>query len=103
MLAIDQLQNIPFVILGDMFLTSQTVVFDKTNNRIGFLDNHMNLVNYLESGWINVVLNVIQGILVILIAALLLCKSSKGKDAEGNYGGRGILLGESNINANSQV
>ena len=42
MLGIDMLvdSNIDFVILGDLFFHHQTIIFDKENNRIGFINNH---------------------------------------------------------------
>lgn len=32
--------NIDFVILGDLFFHHQTIIFDKENNKIGFMSNH---------------------------------------------------------------
>jgi hypothetical protein len=42
MLGIDLLaeSSIDFVILGDLFFHHQTIIFDKENNRIGFINNH---------------------------------------------------------------
>lgn len=33
----------PFIILGDMFLQHNTVIFDKTENKMGFIENYIEL------------------------------------------------------------
>lgn len=70
-LAVDKLDGLSFIILGDIFLTTQTVIFDKNNNRVGFLDNHFALINYLQADWINVFLNIIQGCTIVLAGLLM--------------------------------
>lgn len=54
-----------FMILGDMFLHHHEVIFDKENNRIGFINNHRVLTGYVEGEWMSWIANSI-GLGVIL-------------------------------------
>lgn len=38
----------PFIILGDMFLQHNTVIFDKQNNKMGFIENYVELEPFIE-------------------------------------------------------
>ena len=65
-LGIDKLENINFTILGDVFLQQHFVLFDKQRSRIGFINNHRNLVHYIQSTVFTTILKY-QAFLVILV------------------------------------
>lgn len=75
MLGIDQLSDsfADFIILGDIFFHHQTIIFDKQNNRIGFVNNHK-IVNIYPNGnvlvWIFNAMTVFALLVVMFILGL---------------------------------
>lgn len=68
-LGIDKLRgNLDFVILGDLFFHHQTIIFDKSNSQIGFVNNHRNVNIYPNSSAFSYFVNIFT--LTALLAAV---------------------------------
>ena len=72
-LGIDKIGNLglDFIILGDIFFHGKTIIFDKPNNKIGFISNAKAITVYPNSGWIYYALDII-GILGLIVAIFVL-------------------------------
>lgn len=80
-LGIDRIANLTldFIILGDIFFHGKTVIFDKPNNRIGFISNAKAITVYPNSNWVYYALDSI-GILGLISAILILMlRRKRGK------------------------
>ena len=72
-LGIDKIDSISFVILGDVFLQQHFVLFDKTNSRIGFINNHRSLVSYIQTKILARILKYIGfGVILVTLGAIFI-------------------------------
>lgn len=72
-LGIDKIDNINFVILGDVFLQQHFVLFDKIHSRIGFINNHRHLVTYIQTKILGQILKYLSfGIIIITLGVIFL-------------------------------
>jgi len=76
-LGIDKLEDIPFIILGDIFLVHHFVLFDKTKSSVGFINNHKKLTLFIKNSFIVTTLSWMCYFIIILIASILFCKGKK--------------------------
>ena len=58
------------LILGDLFFHQRLIIFDKDQNRIGFVSNHK-MVNLYPSVWAGYLLNIL-GIMSLLVIFMIL-------------------------------
>lgn len=72
-LGIDRMTNISldFMILGDIFFHGKTIIFDKPNNRMGFISSDKAITVYPNSILVYYALDII-GILGLIVAVLIL-------------------------------
>lgn len=86
-LGIDQL-DLPFIILGDLFLQHNTVIFDKENSQMGFIDNYKQLTPYMADTNLIYLFDFLQIVFVALVAMFLCCLRPAPTFSEANlYGG----------------
>ncbi len=76
-LAIDKMPNLSFMILGDVFLHHHAVIFDKSANKIGFINNHRHLILYFHSKYIVMLLNFVSVGIIIACGMILLCRKKR--------------------------
>lgn len=74
-LGLDQIDNSPSLILGDLFLHHHQVIFDKQKNRIGFINNNRSLIYYVDSHWKILVLDLLSALIVAACAAIVFCET----------------------------
>ena len=79
-LGIDKLAKIDFMILGDIFLQHHAVIFDKKNNKIGFINNHRTLSIYFDGELIPIILNILCIGMVVAAFMILVCRKKKKID-----------------------
>lgn len=82
-LAIDKIDSINFVILGDVFLQQHFVLFDKGKSRIGFINNHRSLVSYVQTKVLVKLLKYIGFAVVLATVGVVFVKDKKDKQQLG--------------------
>jgi hypothetical protein len=73
-LGIDRLNSINFTILGDVFLQQHFVLFDKSNSRIGFINNHRHLITYVQAKLLTYILKYLSFLVIIVTLGAVLLK-----------------------------
>ncbi len=58
------------LILGDLFFHQRLVIFDKQNNRIGFVSNHK-MVNLYPNQWALIILNILAVLSLVVVVMVL--------------------------------
>jgi hypothetical protein len=82
-LAIDKIDSIQFMILGDVFLQQHFVLFDKTQSRIGFINNHRSLVSYIQTKTLAKMLKYIGFAVILVTLGVFFSKERKIKGTDG--------------------
>lgn len=70
----------PFLVLGDIFLHHHKVIFDKDNNRMGFLNNVKHLYLYVDNSLILTILNLMPIGLITGAFLILFCRKHASSD-----------------------
>ena len=73
-LGIDKLNSINFAILGDVFLQQHFVLFDKLKSRIGFINNHRNLITYIQTKILSSLLKYLSFLIIIVTLGAIFLK-----------------------------
>ena len=95
-LGIDKTPNLPpnFVILGDIFFHGKTIIFNKLENKIGFIGSQKAITVYPNSNWTYWVMDGIGG-LGLVVAVLILMLRRRGRRI-GELG-EGLRSGETEL------
>jgi len=64
------------VILGDLFFHHQIIIFDKSNNQIGFVNNHRNVNIFPNISGFGPIINLLT-LTAILVAVCILALRNK--------------------------
>ena len=71
-------RNLDFLILGDNFFHSKTIIFDKSKNQIGFISNAKNIQVFPKADWLY---GVFDGIAVLgLLASVCILMMRKKRN-----------------------
>ena len=73
-LGIDKIESINFTILGDVFLQQHFVLFDKGRSRIGFINNHRQLIKYIQESKLVWLIKYIAFFVIAVTLGIMLIK-----------------------------
>lgn len=69
--------DIDVIILGDVFFHDKTIVFDKKNNKIGFISNSKNIFVYPQEEWVLYIFDAIALLGIASAVAVLMMRKKK--------------------------